>query len=108
MVISGINALCCDGEIVNTDRADIGVLPRAVRVLCNKDCLKSMSEGESVEFTNMVMVTDPKTGRIAVIKRVRSWRGLAFPPAGMSSGESPFMIPPCVRYTRKRAYRSQS
>ena len=38
-----------------------------------------MSEGESVEFTNMVMVTDPETGRIAVIKRVRSWRGLAFP-----------------------------
>ncbi|MBP3480449.1 MAG: hypothetical protein J6K66_02480 [Clostridia bacterium] len=41
VVISGINALCCDGEIVNTDRADIGVLPRAVRVLCNKDCLKA-------------------------------------------------------------------
>ena len=47
-----------------------------------------MSEGESVEFTNMVMVTDPETGRIAVIKRVRSWRGLAFPGGHVERGES--------------------
>ena len=39
VVISGINAVCCDGEIVETDRADIGVLPRAVRILSNKDCI---------------------------------------------------------------------
>lgn len=39
VVISGINAVCCDGEIVQTDRADIGVLPHAVRILSNKDCI---------------------------------------------------------------------
>ena len=50
-----------------------------------------MSDGTSVEFTNMVMVTDPETGLIAVIERVRSWCGLAFP-AGMLSAESLFMI----------------
>lgn len=39
VVISGISAVCCDGEIVETDRADIGVLPHAVRILSNEDCI---------------------------------------------------------------------
>jgi 8-oxo-dGTP diphosphatase len=47
-----------------------------------------MSDGSSVEFTNMVMVTDPKTGLIAVIERVRSWCGLAFPGGHVERGES--------------------
>ncbi len=33
----------------------------------------------SAEFTNMVMITDPETGMVAVIDRVKSWRGYAFP-----------------------------
>lgn len=40
------------------------------------------------EFTNMVMVTDPKTGLSAVIERTKSWCGYAFPGGHVERGES--------------------
>lgn len=36
----------------------------------------------------MVMLTDPETGRAAVINRVRSWKGYAFPGGHVERGES--------------------
>lgn len=40
------------------------------------------------EITNMVMVEDRKTGRVAVIDRERSWRGVAFPGGHLENDES--------------------
>lgn len=40
------------------------------------------------EFTNMVMVRDPRTGKVAVIDRTRSWKGLSFPGGHVERGES--------------------
>lgn len=40
------------------------------------------------EITNMVMVRDPATGKVAVIDRTRSWKGLSFPGGHVERGES--------------------
>ena len=40
VTISGINEICCDGEIYQASRADIGVLPRAVRILNGESCVR--------------------------------------------------------------------
>ncbi len=42
----------------------------------------------NVEFTNMVMITDPQTGKVAVIDRVKSWCGYAFPGGHVKSREA--------------------
>ena len=36
----------------------------------------------------MIMITDPETGRVAVIDRIRSWCGFAFPGGHVEKGES--------------------
>ncbi len=41
-----------------------------------------------VELTNMVMIQDPKTGKVLVQDRVKSWRGLSFPGGHVEDGES--------------------
>lgn len=42
------------------------------------------------EFTTMIMITDPKTQKCAVIDRKKSWRGPAFPGGHVEKGESFF------------------
>lgn len=43
---------------------------------------------QNIEITNMVMVNDKNTGRVAVIDRVKSWCGIAFPGGHAEDGES--------------------
>jgi 8-oxo-dGTP diphosphatase len=40
------------------------------------------------EFTTMVMIQDKKTGKVLIIDRVKSWKGLAFPGGHAEDGES--------------------
>lgn len=40
VTISGIKEVCCDGEILKTDRAEIGVIPRAVRMLRRNESVR--------------------------------------------------------------------
>ncbi len=40
------------------------------------------------EFTNMVMITDPATGKVLVQERVKSWKGYSFPGGHVETGES--------------------
>lgn len=42
----------------------------------------------NTEFTNMVMVTDPDTGKCVVIQRTKSWCGPAFPGGHLEKGEA--------------------
>lgn len=39
--VSGIENICCDGEIIGMKHAEIGVLPRAVRLLAGKEKLRA-------------------------------------------------------------------
>ena len=39
--VSGIENICCDGEIIGMKRAEIGVIPRAVRLLAGKETLRA-------------------------------------------------------------------
>ena len=41
-----------------------------------------------LEITNMVMVRDRTTGKVVVIDRVISWKGIAFPGGHAEDGES--------------------
>jgi 8-oxo-dGTP diphosphatase len=40
------------------------------------------------ELTTMVMITDPATGKVLVQKRVKNWKGYAFPGGHIDDGES--------------------
>lgn len=40
------------------------------------------------EFTNMIMVRDPQSGKVVVQRRVKHWQGLAFPGGHVEDGES--------------------
>ena len=42
----------------------------------------------SVEWTNMIMVQDPDTGKVLVQDRTRSWKGISFPGGHVEDGES--------------------
>ena len=39
--VSGIENICCDGEIIGMKHAEIGVIPRAVRLLAGKETLRA-------------------------------------------------------------------
>lgn len=41
-----------------------------------------------VELTTMVMIQDPKSGKVLVQDRVKSWKGLSFPGGHVESDES--------------------
>ena len=41
-----------------------------------------------LELTNMVMIQDPATGKVVVQRRVKSYRGIAFPGGHTEPGES--------------------
>lgn len=41
-----------------------------------------------VELTTMVMIEDPKTHKVLVEKRIKSWKGHAFPGGHVEDGES--------------------
>lgn len=40
------------------------------------------------ELTNMVMIQDPKTGKVLVEKRIKKYPGIAFPGGHVEDGES--------------------
>jgi 8-oxo-dGTP diphosphatase len=42
----------------------------------------------STELANMVMIEDPATGKLLVQKRVKNWKGYAFPGGHLEDGES--------------------
>ena len=46
-----------------------------------------MSQNYGVEMTNMIMIED-KDGNVLVQKRVKYWKGIAFPGGHIESGES--------------------
>jgi len=43
---------------------------------------------DGIELTNMVMITDPSTGKKLVIDRKRSWKGISFPGGHVEKNES--------------------
>lgn len=53
-----------------------------------KEVFRAKDIQPSVEFTNMVMVTDESTGRVLVQERIKSWKGLSFPGGHTEPGES--------------------
>ena len=46
-----------------------------------------MSQNFDVEMTNMIMIEDPE-GRVLVQKRIKYWKGIAFPGGHIEKGES--------------------
>lgn len=42
----------------------------------------------TVEFTNMIMITDPDTDKVVVINRTKSWCGPSFPGGHLEKGEA--------------------
>ena len=42
----------------------------------------------AIEFTNMIMVQDPDTGKVLVQDRIKSWKGISFPGGHVEEGES--------------------
>ena len=42
----------------------------------------------AVEFTNMIMVQDPDTGKVLVQNRIKCWKGISFPGGHIEEGES--------------------
>lgn len=42
----------------------------------------------SLELTNMVLVQDPETGKLLVQKRIKKYKGIAFPGGHVEDGES--------------------
>ena len=42
----------------------------------------------AVEFTNMVMIQDPDTGKVLVQNRIKCWKGISFPGGHVEDGES--------------------
>lgn len=41
-----------------------------------------------LELTNMVMIEDKTTGKVLVLERIKSWKGISFPGGHVEEGES--------------------
>ena len=50
--------------------------------------IKRKKEMAKLELTNMVMVQNPKNGDVVVQRRIKSWKGVAFPGGHVENNES--------------------